>query len=287
MLYSMTGFGNARIENEIGQVYVEIKTLNSKYLDFNIRLNSAFSSKEIELRQYLEKILKRGKVNVTINFKSNKNKKLEIEKDNFKSYYMELINMAHELNAHEKDIFKIVAQLPDMFNSDFREVDSQEWNFIIEAVQIATQHCNTFRKNEGLILTKAFQVYVSNIQDAVVQITPFEEERVLKIKERINVNLQKINTKTDQNRIEQELVLYSEKLDITEEKIRIQKHIDFFSKSLLSEESNGKKLEFILQEINREANTISAKANHFEIQRLVVDIKENIGKIKEQLMNIL
>lgn len=290
MLYSMTGFGNARLKNDQGEVYIEIKTLNSKSFDCYMRSDNYFSAHEIEVRKYLKQELTRGKVYILVAFKPNQQPlKMPIDKTVFKNYYQEFLDLAQELGSKPPDIFSVVANMAQIYPKVENSPSEEEWNFVFEAIQLACKNCNEFRRNEGLTLENTIKTYVNAIGEMANQIEQFEAAHIAKIKRRIKNHVEhaKIKSGIDQDRLEQEIVYYLEKLDITEEKVRIQKHINYFLDTIQKGKSNGRKLEFILQELNREANTIASKVNCYDIQELVVNIKDCVAKSREQILNIL
>ena len=290
MLYSMTGFGNARLKSEQGEAYIEIKTLNSKGFDCYMRSDNYFSAREIEVRRYLKQELMRGKVYISVDFKPNVGAaKMPIDKTIFKSYYQEFADLATELGTKPSEVFSIIAAMPQVYTKPDTSPSEKQWAFVFEAIQVACKNCNEFRKKEGQVLANTIKGYIETIGSMNSQIETFEATRLAKIKRRIqnHIDHSRLKNGINQDRLEQELIYYLEKLDITEEKVRINKHIAHFFDSMESDKSNGRKLEFILQELSREANTIASKANCYDIQELVVNMKDCIAKSKEQILNIL
>ncbi len=291
MLKSMTGFGKAVIEIPGKKITVEIRTLNSKQLDLNLRLPAELREKEPELRNLLSRKLQRGKVDVIFQVESTGVQAAAVvNKPLAKHYYEELSSLAQEVGEKDTSQFiPSILRLPDIFIQNKEETDPEEWKQIVAGVETAIQKVDDFRQHEGSVLEKDFIERIEKIVSLLKEIEPFEQERVPTVKERIKSRLEEWagNTEIDENRLEQEMIFYIEKFDITEEKVRLQKHCDYFLETLKSGNAQGKKLGFVAQEIGREINTIGSKANHAEIQKRVVLMKDELEKIKEQLFNIL
>lgn len=292
MIKSMTGFGSARSANERLEAVVEIKSLNSKSLDTSFRLPRSFSDKEHEVRHMLSQILERGKINVNIELQSigEKKSRLNINRPLAKAYFEELHNLAAEMGASQQDIFRIVLQMQDIYNQeDNTEETEQDWQTIKQALQEAVQTCNEFRITEGKELASNLSAYIEKIRSLLGQVDNYDPQRMDNIRNRISSHIAEVvaDEHFDKNRFEQEMIYYIEKLDISEEKVRLRVHMDYFTEVLTKEDSPGKKLNFISQEIGREINTIGSKANDAQIQRYVIDMKEELEKIKEQSLNIL
>jgi uncharacterized protein (TIGR00255 family) len=290
----MTGFGTANFENEEMVVVSEIKTLNSKFLDVNLRLPRNFPpDKEMVIRNLLKDRIERGKVSVSLDFqyKSNTQLAVQINSDVFKAYYKQLTQLSAELAA-ESDIFRIVSLMPDVMTQSIKreeDAEDKDWLIIKNTFEQALKKCENFRQDEGKALEISFLDCVKKIEILLNKINEYDPKRIEIIRERIQNRLQEIknNEMFDKNRFEQEMIYYIEKLDITEEKVRLQNHIDYFLQTMQSGEANGRKLNFISQEMGREINTIGSKANDSEVQKLVVEMKEELEKIKEQSLNIL
>lgn len=292
MIKSMTGFGSAKLANERLEVVVEIKSLNSKSLDTSFRLPRSFSDKEHEVRHILSQVLERGKVNVSIELQSvgEKKSRLNINRTLVKAYFDELNSLAGEIGASQQDIFRLVLQMPDIYNQeDNSEQNEQDWQLIRQALQEAIQACNEFRITEGKELAGNLASYIEKIRLLLGQVDTYDPQRLENIRNRITSHIAEVvaDEHFDKNRFEQEMIYYIEKLDISEEKVRLRVHLDYFTEVLTKEDSPGKKLNFISQEIGREINTIGSKANDAQIQRYVIDMKEELEKIKEQSLNIL
>lgn len=288
----MTGFGNARTENDKFRVVVEVKTLNSKFLDSNLRIPKVFSDKEIEIRNLLSKTLVRGKTNFSLEFSSvgDSQPTASLNAKVIKKYFEELKAISSDLGASDVDLFKIATSLPSAIDTSNDDVISEEdWKIVLNTIDQAVIKCDTFRKEEGAILEAKLSEYIDNISANLIEIEKHDPERIANVKTRIREKITEVieSEKIDESRFEQELIYYIEKLDINEEKVRLQKHLTHFKEVLKDKEDSGKKLGFISQEIGREINTIGSKANEANLQRLVVGMKEELEKIKEQSLNIL
>ncbi len=288
----MTGYGQARFDDEHYTISAEIKTLNSKFLDANIRFPRAFSNKEIEVRNLLADTLERGKVNLVIEFlnKQEATTRVNINKPLFLKYYQILHELSGEVQSKSEDIFRLAMQFPEVIETI--EDDSnreQEWQMILPVLKDAIRQCDAFRTKEGATLTESMRAGVSVINKNLEGIKALDAQRIIRIKSRLQSNLMEVVSKEelDVNRLEQELIYYIEKLDINEEIVRLGSHINYFMEILDDAKSNGKKMNFISQEMGREINTIGSKSNDAEMQKLVVNMKEELEKIKEQLMNLL
>lgn len=289
MLKSMTGFGKATLEINEKTVNVEIRSLNSKGTDISLRLASGLRNYELELRNELSKQLERGKIDISIYIESNKvETPVEINMDLAKSYYEQLKKLGKELNEEVTDGLAQVLKFPEVLKSERKEMDEAEWKKIKNCVNEAVLQLNNFREVEGLSLKKDFEERLSKIEDCLTEIKKLDMLRINGIKERIRNNIEEIigKSKMDENRFEQEMIYYVEKLDINEEKVRLQTHLDYFRETC-KENSPGRKLNFISQEIGREINTIGSKANDAPMQKLVVIMKDELEKIKEQANNVL
>jgi len=292
MIKSMTGFGSLQIETDHYIALVEVKSLNSKYLDTIIRLPKFYSDKELDVRAMAADILQRGKIIISLNFEIKGNK-LSIPKYNkklFKAYYDALKELGESVDAPETDYFGIAIQQPDVTSSsDDYEINDQYWKELKDIILKGLQECDLFRINEGNSLEPKIKQSVQVIDQQRGRIKDLDFMRIEKIRARIKQALKNVmgDDKFDQNRFEQELIYFIEKLDITEEHDRLESHLAYFIEVLDSERSNGKKLGFITQEIGREINTMGSKANNAEIQKIVVAMKDELEKIKEQVLNVL
>ncbi|UII28587.1 YicC family protein [Fulvivirga maritima] len=292
MLISMTGYGASSYSDDNLSINIEVKTLNSKFLDLNFRLPKSFSEKEIEIRNIVSEKLIRGKVMLNIDYVNEKDATLKqrYNEELFARYYDSLRKLADNVNASDSELFKIALSAPDVIINDLKEeISDQEWDRLRSLIVEAIEQCDGFRKREGAELQKKLESYVSTIGEHLEAVAELDPARVERIRTRIKNNLYKFveEENLDKNRLEQELVYYIEKLDITEEKVRLKSHLDHFSEVLNDDSSMGKKLGFISQEMGREINTIGSKANDADIQKHVVTMKEELEKIKEQVLNIL
>ncbi len=291
MLKSMTGFGKATIKTEDKAINIEIRSLNSKQLDVNIRSASIFREKEIEIKTLISKQLIRGKIDFSIQFDNiGKSTPTNIDKDAFVNYFNQLTQIGKELNIDvSEQTFQNILRFPEVIKADNQELTDKEWFIIKDAITEALNNINTFRKQEGEALEIDFNNRINTIISLQKEVEALEKQRIDKIKTRIKANLDEfIDTKNiDTNRFEQELIYYLEKLDITEEKVRLTNHCKYFIETLNVEGAQGKKLGFISQEIGREINTMGSKANDTDIQHIVIKMKDELEKIKEQVLNIL
>ncbi len=292
MLRSMTGYGTSVLENEKIRVVAEVKSLNSKFLDTAIRLPRIFADKELEVRNLLGKSMERGKVSVNIEFSfiGIKQQKSSINTGLAKEYYTELKALSDELGTSSTDLFKTVLQMPLVIEqAQVAEQEKGDWAIVKEVLVDAITKCNEFRDSEGAALEVKLLGYIDNIGSYLDEVIEADPERMKTIRERIEGHITEYLAKeeVDTNRFEQEMIFYIEKLDISEEKVRLQRHLDYFKEIASTSNNNGKKLGFIGQEIGREINTIGSKANNATIQRSVVNMKDELEKIKEQTLNIL
>lgn len=287
---SMTGYAKKQCEIGAKKITVEIKTLNSKQMDANVKLPFCYRDKDLEIRSMLNQ-LERGKIDFILTEEdSSIASAAQLNAELLKSRYSEVSEIASQLGVAEtKDIFSSLLRQPDLWVSNQTDtMPDEEWNQLRSAVQDAINEVDQFRIHEGLILREDFVKHVDTIEQKLNEIPQYENERIETAKERIRKYIADFGVKdVDENRFEQELIYYLEKLDITEEKVRLKKHIDYFRETMDSEEGSGKKLGFIVQEMGREINTTGSKANHVAIQQLVVQMKDELEKIKEQLGNIL
>lgn len=291
MIKSMTGYGLASTDHENVKFAVEIKSLNSKFLELNLKLPRAFSEKELLLRNICSKEIERGKVSVSINIeRSEENLKgATINAALLSKYYKQLEEINIQLGANSNNLLQAVLNFPEVISYSDEDVNENDWDILNNTFIKALESFNQFRLAEGVVLKTDLELRIKNILQFFSEIEVLEPLRIPQIRTRLNQfledNVGKINV--DQNRLEQELIYYIDKLDITEEKIRLRSHCDYFIETLKSKDANGKKLGFISQEIGREINTMGAKANDAQIQQLVVGMKEELEKIKEQLLNVL
>lgn len=291
MIQSMTGFGKAVCELANKVISIEIKTLNSKQLDIYTRLPNIYKEKDLEIRNLLSQKLQRGKIECIITFEDTDiSSNARINGPLVKEYYRQMSDLLNEMNIENNDIIlQTIMRFPDALTIDKEELDENEWKTVSLKIHESIQAIEDFRIQEGKALQYDITGRVNGILDKLKEIKPFEKERIVSIREKIESNIGELFdiSKIDQNRLEQELIYYLEKIDITEEKVRLENHCNYFFDVLEEDITVGKKLGFITQEMGREINTIGSKANHSEIQKIVVQMKDELEKIKEQLMNVL
>ncbi|MFV0199099.1 YicC family protein [Empedobacter falsenii] len=286
MIASMTGYGKAVLELPEKKVTIEIRSLNSKTLDLNTRIPSFYREKELEIRNLISEKVQRGKIDFSMLVELNpaaRNQSINAEL--IKSYMEEFKSITP--NVTDGELLPVIMRLPDVISYTQDDLNEEEWNQIRATIIEAINALNQFRLDEGKVLEKYLTLNLNNILELLTQVIPFEQERIETIKERFNKRLEELKVDVDQNRFEQEMIFYLEKLDITEEKVRLKNHCEYFLKELAGIVSNGKKLGFISQEIGREINTLGSKSNHSEMQKIVVQMKDELEKIKEQSLNIL
>ena len=291
----MTGYGKAIAELPGKKLVVEIKSLNSKGLDLSVKLPGAFREKEMEIRNLLSQRLERGKVELYVSAETSSDAAAySINKPLFLHYYKGLKSLLGEMEGEQADgLLPVILKFPDVLQSEKADYEESDWNLLAEGIEAALKQAEEFRSSEGKVLETDIRIRVQMILDLLNSIEPFEQNRLSDIRERIRSGFQNISksellqTLPDQNRFEQELIYYIERLDITEEKVRLKKHCDYFTDTIEEPASKGKKLGFVAQEMGREINTIGSKANDAGIQMIVVQMKDELEKIKEQLLNIL
>lgn len=291
MLVSMTGFGKATCELGNKKLSIEIKSLNSKQLDVNSRIPGFYREKEIEVRNLISKNLIRGKIDFSMyaEVTGTENNSI-VNTELVKAYFGQLSKLSDELGIDNKnDLLSVIMRLPDMLKTEREELDENEWKLVMENIQKAINDLMLFRLQEGVTLETDIKDRIVEIQSLLTQVGPLEKQRLEKVKERLRANLKELAEKDeiDENRFEQELIFYLEKMDITEEKVRLAHHLEYFLKTMKMNEAMGKKLGFISQEIGREINTLGSKANDSEMQKIVIRMKDELEKIKEQLLNVL
>ncbi|MDG1672857.1 MAG: YicC family protein [Flavobacteriaceae bacterium] len=285
MIHSMTGYGKSVLELPTKTIRLELKSLNSKSLDLNMRMPSMYRAKELELRKLIGLQLGRGKVDFSLYVEFNKGEApAKINVEVVKSYMGQLQGIS---SAAPLELLKMAVKMPDALTTEREDIDPKEWKLISSELSVVLDRVEEYRKDEGAVLKTDFLKRISNIDALLKTIIDIDPERIEHVRDRLNKGVADLKEKVDQNRFEQELIYYIEKLDITEEKIRLKNHLDYFNKTLKSDDSNGKKLGFISQEIGREINTIGSKANFAPMQKLVVQMKDELEKIKEQLLNVL
>jgi uncharacterized protein (TIGR00255 family) len=286
MILSMTGFGKASKQLPSKKVTVEIKSLNSKGLDLNVRMPSLYREMELDLRNRIGQKLERGKVDISIYVEvTGEETSSKINVPIVKGYIQQMREVIP--NADATELLKMAVRMPDALKTERDDIDENEWNEILKVVGEALQNIQQFRIDEGVSLEKEFLLRIGNVLAHMHEAVGFEGERVETVKTKLRTALEELQTNVDENRFEQELIFYLEKYDITEEKVRLVNHLNYFIETIAGEEANGRKLGFITQEIGREINTMGSKANHAGMQKLVVMMKDELEKIKEQVLNVL
>ena len=285
MIQSMTGYGKSVIQLPSKKISIEIKSLNSKNLDLNARMPSMYREKELEIRKLIASKLVRGKIDFSLFVEiTGEATSSHINKTVVKAYMNQLKEV---VEGDDTELLKMAIRLPDAVTTEREEIDEHEWQKIATEIDSSLEKIHEYRLDEGKHLEKDFLVRIENIKTLLEQVIDMDPERIEAVRDRLNRGIAEIKEKVDENRFEQELVYYIEKFDITEEKVRLTNHLDYFKKALNSDDSNGKKLGFITQEIGREINTIGSKSNYAPMQKLVVQMKDELEKIKEQLLNVL
>jgi len=285
MIYSMTGYGKSVLQLPTKKITIELKSLNSKNLDLNARMPSIYREKELVIRKVLADKLVRGKVDFSIYVEATaEDTSTQINTPVVKQYIAQLKNV---VDGNDMDLLKMAVRFPDALNTVREEINENEWKTIEAEIHHAIQDLNNYRLNEGKVLEADFNNRIISINELLEKVIAIDPERIEGVRERLLKGIQELREKYDENRFEQELVYYIEKFDITEEKVRLKNHLNYFKESINSEDSNGKKLGFISQEMGREINTIGSKSNYAPMQQLVVQMKDELEKIKEQLLNVL
>ena len=286
MIQSMTGFGKASLQLPNKKITVEIKSLNSKGLDLGVRMPSTYREMELGLRNQIALVLERGKIDFSVFIESTAEQtSTKVNVPIVKAY----INQLREVyaDADETELMKMAVRMPDTMKIEREEIDENDWTEIQKVIKEALANILNFRQSEGLSLEKEFQLRIGNIRQYMNEALALDPERVQAIKDRLQNAIAELKVNVDENRFEQELIYYLEKLDITEEKVRLTNHLDYFIETIKGTEANGRKLGFITQEMGREINTMGSKSNHAQMQKLVVMMKDELEKIKEQVLNVL
>ncbi len=285
MIQSMTGYGKEVVQLPSKTITIEIKSLNSKGLDLNTRVPSAYREKELEIRDLLAKSLQRGKVDFSLYIEvTGEEVTTQLNEGVVKQYIKQLANV---VNGDPVELLKMAVRMPDALKTEREEIDEKEYKAILNGIDKALEAINEYRTDEGLVLENDFLERSQTISKLLEEVIALDPERIDGVKERLRKAVADLKEKVDENRFEQELIYYLEKYDITEEKVRLKNHLEYFEESLKSHDSNGKKLGFITQEIGREINTIGSKANYAPMQQVVVQMKDELEKIKEQALNVL
>ncbi|MCX6172798.1 MAG: YicC family protein [Flavobacterium sp.] len=286
MIQSMTGFGKATLQLPAKKITVEIKSLNSKGLDLNTRMPSVFREMELGLRNQISARLERGKIDFSLYVEiTGEETSSRINVPIVRGY----INQMKAIipNADETELMKMAVRMPDALKTERDEIDENEWKKIQTVIDEALENIAQFRKDEGVSLEKEFLHRIANIMTLMNKAVSYDAERVATVKTRLRSALDELKENVDENRFEQELIFYLEKYDITEEKVRLENHLNYFIETIAGTEANGRKLGFITQEMGREINTMGSKSNHTEMQKMVVMMKDELEKIKEQVLNVL
>ncbi|HQV36216.1 MAG TPA: YicC family protein [Flavobacterium sp.] len=286
MIQSMTGFGKASLQLPTKKITVEVKSLNSKGLDLNVRMPSVYREMELGLRNTIAQKLERGKVDFSIYIEvTGEETSSKINVPIVKGYINQM--KAVIPNADETELMKMAVRMPDALKTERDEIDENEWKEIMKVVDDAMKNIASFRLDEGKSLENEFVTRIENIRNYMNQAVSMDTERIETVKNRLRTALDELEANVDENRFEQELIFYLEKYDITEERVRLENHLNYFIETIAGTEANGRKLGFITQEIGREINTMGSKSNHSEMQKLVVMMKDELEKIKEQVLNVL
>ncbi len=285
MIQSMTGFGKHIVQLPSKKITVELKSLNSKNLDINARIPQTYREKELELRKMIADVLVRGKVDLALYVEiTGEETTAEVNQGMVRKYMEQLSNIA---KGDDIKLLELALRMPDTLKTERDDIDEAEYKAITGAMEEALSEIISFRNEEGKVLEKDFDERLDNLNSLLAQIKVMDPERLATVRERLEKAVADLKVELDANRFEQELIYYLEKYDITEEKVRLANHLDYFKATLKSHDSNGKKLGFIAQEIGREINTIGSKANYAPMQQLVVQMKDELEKIKEQMLNVL
>ncbi|MFT5891590.1 MAG: hypothetical protein ACI9Y7_001695 [Dokdonia sp.] len=285
MIKSMTGFGKSVIQLPGKKITIEIKSLNSKSLDLNARIPSTYREKELAMRNRVAKSLERGKVDFALYVESTgENTNTKVNEGIVKEYMRQLGNVA---DSDAVELLKMAVRLPDALKVEREEMNENEYKSILTTLDTALEEINVYRSDEGASLKGEFDLRIKNLQELLDKVIVMDVDRLDSVKVRLEKAVSDLKVELDENRFEQELIYYLEKYDITEEKVRLKNHLDYFTEALDSDNSNGKKLGFISQEIGREINTIGSKSNHAQMQQLVVQMKDELEKVKEQMLNVL
>ena len=289
MIKSMTGFGKSEAILESKKITIEVKSLNSKQADLNMRVPSIYREKELILRKRITQSLLRGKIDCSVYVENTGDtNNYQINTGLIKDYYNQLKTLDF-VEQGQTDYMSVLMRMPDVMKNERPTLEEEEWVRLSDAVNDALERINTFRQQEGESLAKELSKRVDNIDKLLKDLEQYEDERIQKVRDRISGNIQDVIDKSnvDENRLEQEIIFYIEKFDVTEEKVRLKTHCEYFISTLNGDAGQGRKLGFIAQEMGREINTLGSKANHSDIQKIVVNMKDELEKIKEQVLNVL
>lgn len=288
MIQSMTGYGKSILQLPTKKVTIEIKSLNSKNLDINTRIPSFYKEKELSVRKKLAATLVRGKVDFSIYVEMTADEtSTTVNKAVVTEYMNQLRTVLASPNAEDIELLNMAMRMPDALKTEREELDEDEWSAIESNIDIAIKEIVQYRTDEAASLEIDFKQRIANIKECMVQVHTMDTERIENVRQRLRKAIDDLEVEVDENRFEQELIYYLEKLDINEEKVRLANHLDYFLQALDSKDSNGKKLGFIVQEMGREINTTGSKANFAPLQKIVIQMKDELEKIKEQILNVL
>ncbi|CAL2062742.1 YicC family protein [Tenacibaculum sp. 190524A05c] len=288
MIQSMTGYGKSVLQLPTKKVTIEVKSLNSKNLDINTRIPSFYKEKELTIRKKLASTLVRGKVDFSIYVEMTADEtSTSINKGVVSEYIKQLRDVVVVASDDDVELLKMAVRMPDALKTEREELDANEWSEIEKHIAIAIKEIVQYRTDEAASLEVDFKERISNIKACLEQVKEMDGDRIANVKQRLAKALDELKVEVDENRFEQELIYYLEKLDINEEKVRLANHLDYFLQALDTSDSNGKKLGFIIQEIGREINTTGSKANFAPMQKVVIQMKDELEKIKEQILNVL
>ncbi len=286
MIQSMTGFGKASLQLANKKITVEVKSLNSKGLDLNVRMPSVFREMELGLRNQIALKLERGKIDFSLFVEvTGEETSSKINVPIVKAYIKQMKDVIP--GGDDTEFMKMAVRMPDALKTEREEIDENEWGSIQGVISQALDNIHNFRVTEGVSLEKEFLIRISNILSLMNETVALDGERLETVKTRLHASIEELKVTVDENRFEQELIYYLEKMDITEEKVRLENHLNYFIETLAGTEANGRKLGFITQEMGREINTMGSKSNHAKMQKLVVQMKDELEKIKEQVLNVL
>ena len=286
MIQSMTGFGKATLQLPTKKITVEVKSLNSKGLDLSVRMPSVYREMELGLRNQISQLLERGKIDFCVfveNTAEQTSTKVNVP---IVKEYIRQLREVYE-HADETELMKMAVRMPDAMKTERDEIDENDWNQIQKVIEEGLTNIQSFRKSEGVSLEKEFLHRIANIMTLMNETVALDGERISTVKTRLRAAIDELKVNIDDNRFEQELIFYLEKYDITEEKVRLENHLNYFIETIAGTEANGRKLGFITQEMGREINTMGSKSNHAQMQKLVVQMKDELEKIKEQVLNVL
>ena len=288
MIHSMTGYGKSVLQLPAKKITIEVKSLNSKNLDISARIPSYYKEKELDVRKKLASSLIRGKVDFSIFVEMTADETVTtVNKGVVREYMEQLRNIVQTGASEDVTLLHMAIKMPDALKTEREELDPEEWKQIDLYIDKAIKELQQYRRDEAISLEEDFKQRIQNIKTALISVNQLDGDRIVHVKERLQKALAELQVEVDENRFEQELIYYLEKLDINEEKVRLANHLDYFLEQLATEDSNGKKLGFIVQEIGREINTTGSKANFAPMQKLVIQMKDELEKIKEQILNVL